>query len=382
MSNQKRSKRFGNIVIFIFFLLLVVLGCLVIWLSSQLPQYVSEKFGPPADSLSYKDQLFISLQLLLNESALETPLVDLQAPQSFTVHLGESVQEIAYRLQAEGFIQNIDAFSHYLMYSGLDTSIQAGDFVIENGMTAVDIARQFQDATPREASLIILPGWRMEEIAGSLPSTGLGISSEAFIAFGKNPAAEMLPGKWQEVENLEGYLFPGTYRVSREISIQELIWQILNDFDAQVSQKLEGVFLSSGISLEDAIIIASIVEREAVLDEEKPIIASVFLNRIRMGMRLESDPTIQYALGFQPDQATWWKNPLSSSDLTFDSPYNTYLVNGLPPTPICNPGLVSINAVAYPAQTDYYYFRAACDGSGRHNFAKTYEEHVANGCTE
>jgi UPF0755 protein len=97
-------------------------------------------------------------------------------------------------------------------------------------------------------------------------------------------------------------------------------------------------------------------------------------------MKLDSDPTVQYALGYNTAAATWWTNPLSASDLQFDSPYNTYLYPGLPPGPICNPGLSALNAVAYPAQTPYYYFRAACDGSGRHAFAQTYEEHLRNAC--
>jgi len=126
--------------------------------------------------------------------------------------------------------------------------------------------------------------------------------------------------------------------------------------------------------------LASIVEREAVLDEEMPLIASVFLNRLAAGMKLEADPTVQYALGYTAEQAAWWKNPLSAADLGVDSPYNTYRFPGLPPGAICNPGLGALQAVAFPAQTAYYYFRADCENLGAHNFAKTYEEHLGNAC--
>ena len=109
-----------------------------------------------------------------------------------------------------------------------------------------------------------------------------------------------------------------------------------------------------------------------------PRIASVFLNRRAIGMKLDSDPTVQYALGFNND--TWWTNPLSLADLQVDSPYNTYLNPGLPPGPICNPGLAALKAVAFPEQTPYFYFRAACDHSGRHLFAETFEQHKSNAC--
>lgn len=111
-----------------------------------------------------------------------------------------------------------------------------------------------------------------------------------------------------------------------------------------------------------------------------PMIASVFINRLNIGMKLETDPTVQYSLGFNQAQNTWWTNPLSYSDLEIDSPFNTYIYAGLPPAPIANPSLTALQAVAFPAQTPYYYFRAACDNSGRHNFSQTYEEHLSNAC--
>jgi UPF0755 protein len=125
---------------------------------------------------------------------------------------------------------------------------------------------------------------------------------------------------------------------------------------------------------------ASIIQREAVVDTEMPLIASVFYNRLAAGMDLQTDPTVQYALGYNNAQGTWWTNPLSRDDLNFDSPYNTYIYYGLPPGPISNPGEAALDAVAYPAESKYYYFQARCDGSGLHNFAETFEQHQENYC--
>lgn len=113
---------------------------------------------------------------------------------------------------------------------------------------------------------------------------------------------------------------------------------------------------------------------------EMPLIASVFLNRLNGGIKLDSDPTVQYAIGYNPDSGTWWTNPLTLEDLQSTSPYNTYVYGGLPPGPIANPGLDALRAVAFPAQTPYYYFRATCDGTGKHVFSVTYEEHLGKEC--
>ncbi len=139
-------------------------------------------------------------------------------------------------------------------------------------------------------------------------------------------------------------------------------------------------FQRQGLSLYQAVTLASIIQREAVIEDEMPMIASVFYNRLNSGMSLDTDPTIQYALGYDLIDRTWWKNPLSLDDLKVNSSYNTYLNPGLPPGPISNPGLSALKAVAFPAQTGYFYFRMACDNSGRHNFAVTFEQHKQNAC--
>jgi UPF0755 protein len=248
-------------------------------------------------------------------------------------------------------------------------------------MSAIEIAQALQDATPKQVIFTILEGWRIDEAAAALPTSGLEFSSEAFqsASLFHPPDIDFLYEIPAEV-NLEGFLFPGMYEVPREITAPALIRLMLERFAVNLTPELQGGFANQELTLYQAVILGSIVQREAVDDGEMPLIASVFLNRLSAGMNLSSDPTVQYAIGYNETQSTWWTNPLSAVDLIIDSPYNTYLYPGLPPTPIANPGSLALRAVAFPAQTSYYYFRALCDDSRRHAFAETYDEHLRNAC--
>ncbi len=157
---------------------------------------------------------------------------------------------------------------------------------------------------------------------------------------------------------------------------------ILQNFSLKIDHEMRENYQNQGLSLYQAVTLASIVQREAVREEEMPMIASVFFNRLNAGMKLDTDPTIQYALGYDRETKNWWKNPLSLKDLEVSSPFNTYQNIGLPPGPISNPGLSALLAVAYPAQTPYYYFRSSCDGSGFHEFSETFEQHQQKACQE
>jgi UPF0755 protein len=248
-------------------------------------------------------------------------------------------------------------------------------------MSPIQIAAELLDATPNEATITILSGWRIEEIAENIAGSGLSITSEEFIMAAYAPSSYYLSFlQIEEIDSLEGFLFPGTYTFPRDASLDVVIPAVLSEFMRNIDVDFSEGVIRQGLTLYEAVIPASIVEKEAIVEDEKPLIASVFFNRVEAGMRLETDPTVQYSLGYQDDTQTWWKSPLSQMDLEVLSPYNTYIVYGLPPTPICNPDLSSLRAVVYPAETPYFYFRAACDGSGRHNFAITFEEHLNNQC--
>ena len=181
--------------------------------------------------------------------------------------------------------------------------------------------------------------------------------------------------------SLEGYLFPDTYELSEDgATAGEVLTRQLDSFAAKVMPLYETAS-EQGIqmSLHEVLTLASIVEREAVVPGERPAIAAVYLNRLARNMRLEADPTVQYAMGYQPETGQWWKTPVFLEEYSsVDDLYNTYLYAGLPPGPIAAPGLSSIQSVLVPDQHDYVYFVALPDGSGRHVFAETFEEHAEN----
>jgi UPF0755 protein len=216
----------------------------------------------------------------------------------------------------------------------------------------------------------------MEEIAASLPTSGLDISPEAFLAAAKSPPQVLALSS----STMEGFFLPDSYILPRSTTVNQLLEAIARNFALHLSDDLRAGFAAQGLDVYQAVTLASIVERESIHDEEMTLIASVFINRLNIGMTLGSDPTVQYALGYNAIQNTWWTNPLSFDDLKFDSPYNTYIYAGLPPAPIANPSLEALQAVAFPEVSPYYYFQAKCDGSGYHTFAVTFEEHLANGC--
>jgi len=326
------------------------------------PSQVARIYGQPVSWLTFSQRIQYSARLLWYDGLLTRPLDVNGLEQSFPVDIGESVVLISHRLQEAGLIYDANAFRIYLIYSGLDTSIQAGSYQLSPAMSAIDIARRLQNATSAEVTFVILPGWRMEELAASLPTSGLPITPEEFISAAQTslPQYDFLVG----ANSAEGFLYPDTYILFRTTSAEKVVTEFLRNFGLHLSSDLKAGFENQGLTVYQAVTLASIVQREAVRDEESPLIASVYLNRLKIGMKLEADPTVQYAIGYNNSQATWWTNPINTNNLQFDSPFNTYVYGGLPPAPISNPGLNSLQAVAYPAQSPYYYFRAKCDGSG------------------
>lgn len=378
------SSRRSPIAVF-FFLSVITLFCLGSLIGglilAGLPPYAARTFGPPAPRLNHTEQIRLSAQLLWQASDLTHP-VDAGSPTTtFEINLGEGIPNIAARLQSEGLIKNASAFRAYLRFSGLDVSLQAGEYTLSPSMTAIEIAHHLQDPTPAEVEFNILRGWRAEEIAAALPTSGLPITPEEFLNALRSPppgyeVIESLPSG----SSLEGFLFPGSYRLPRMITPEGLISAFLDNFTENLTTEIINGFERQGLNIFQAVVLASIVEREAVVINEMPLIASVFHNRHLINMKLDADSTIQYALGYDGESNNWWKSPLTRQDLQVDSPYNTYLYPGLPPGPIANPSIDALLAVAFPANTNYYYFRAACDDSGTHLFAETYEQHLLNAC--
>jgi len=369
------------IFVLIFLVILIVISIGVFFGFLSLRAAVSEMFGKPSANLSLIQRVIYPIELFVNRDKLTTP-TDLTGLENiFEIGQGESISMVCLRLENEGLITDAEILRIYLVYSGLDRHLQSGQFTLSGAMSPMQIAAELLDATPKDAIITILPGWRIEEVAANIAGSGLNISADEFIDAAYSPTEQHLSYlPLDELSSLEGFLFPGSYVIPRDADLETVLEIILTEFSAQVDDTLISGFTRQGLSLSQAVTLASIVEKEAVVDEEKPLIASVFYNRLAEGMRLETDPTVQYGLGYNSELQTWWKSPLSSADLAVNSPYNTYIVSGLPPTPICNPDLGSLRSVAFPAETPYFFFRAACDGSGRHNFAITFDEHLNNAC--
>ncbi len=359
-------------------LLLIAVLALIAVAFIGIPALAARSYGPPAAGLSPMQVVEYAGRLLWDDGLLTRPLDPAAAEQSFQVAQGESLPSVASRLQKAGLIGDAAMLRDYLVYTGLDTTVQAGDYKLSAAMSMVDIARRMQDATPSEVTFVILPGWRMEEIVASLPTSGLNITPEEFLAAASQARSDFdfLSGG----PSSEGFFYPDSYILPRSATTGQLLEALLRNFSQHLSPDLREGFSRQGLSVYQAVTLASIVQREAMHEEEAPVVASVYLNRLKIGMRLEADPTVQYALGYDPVNQTWWTNPLSLNDLQFPSAYNTYLNSGLPPTPIDSPGLNALQAVALPAQTPYYYFSARCDGSGYHAFAETFEQHLRNLC--
>ncbi|CAG1006621.1 Endolytic murein transglycosylase [Anaerolineales bacterium] len=348
----------------------------VVLFFGYIPARASMLYGPPARSLSISDRIEYSTRLLSHGDLLVAPLNPNGGEQPFRIEQGESIFSVATRLEQSSLIVSAQAFYDYVVYTGLDLTIQAGDYTLSPSMSIIDLARELQDSTPEDVTFVILPGWRLEEIAASLPTSGLEISPEAFISSAGSPPQVLDISS----STMEGFFYPDSYRVPRSATVDQLLDLIARNFVLHITDEMRAGFAAQELDLYQAVTLASIVERESIQNDEQALIASVFLNRLKVGMTLGSDPTVQYALGYDSSAQTWWKNPLSLDDLKFDSPYNTYIYAGLPPAPISNPSLGALQAVAFPETSPYYYFQATCDGSGYHTFAVTFEEHLANGC--
>ena len=351
-----------------------ILLCLLLAVFVFIPAQAARLYGPPSPRLGLAQRAQYSARLLWHDGLLTTP-VDMDGPDMlFLVEEGESVRSVADRLAQFGLIRDSRAFLDYLVYMGMDTSVQAGSYRLSPAMSIIDIARDMQDSSPLDVVFVILPGWRMEEIAASLPTSGLAATPAEFLSAARTPLHE--PFLADAITN-EGFLFPDTYILPRATDAEQLVETLVRNFTLHLTAQLRNDIENQGLTVYQAVILASLVERESVNADEMPILASVFLNRFNAGWKMESDPTVQYAVG---TDGNWWPNPLSALDLEFDSPFNTYLYFGLPPAPIANPSLEALEAVASPASTNYFFFRAKCDGSGLHNFAETLEEHINNEC--
>ncbi len=339
----------------------------------------SHQIDPGAVEISTLERSLLGLYLNLRRSDLDQPASQDSTVTAFTINPGETAATIAPRLQREGLIADAQLFRWLVRYRGVDAQLEAGEYELRADMTLDEIVDTLQHGRLRDVTVTIPEGKRAEEVAELLEARGL-VEGEALMALVQSGgfAYDFLFDRPDDApSSLEGFLFPETYRIPVDYDAEQILDLMLATFGERFSPEMRQRAAEKGMTIYDVVTLASIVEREAVISEERSIIASVYLNRLEQGMYLQSDPTVQYALGYQEDTGQWWKIPMSlEEDVQIDSPYNTYLYPGLPLGPICNPGLASLQAVLEPADTAYLFFFSRFDGS--HAFAETYEEHLRN----
>ncbi|MGB2694884.1 MAG: endolytic transglycosylase MltG [Dehalococcoidia bacterium] len=293
---------------------------------------------------------------------------------------GESADDIGNRLEDAGVIDSGRLFRVLTGLMRLQDHLEAGEYEFFTGETALTTVLRISRGETSARTVVVREGLRKEEIAQLLEQRGVVTAQQFLQALDGEYRAGFL-NRLPPNTGLEGFLFPATYGFSLQGTPEELVQQMLDAFDQRYQEQIQPKLRAANLTLRQAIVLASIIEREARVPEDRPLIASVFLNRRARGMRLDADPTVQYAVGNDPasvQQYGYWKRDLTLADLATPSPYNTYMHTGLPPGPIANPGLASILAVLEPAQTNYLYFVAGADG--RHVFAETLEEHQRNIC--
>lgn len=306
------------------------------------------------------------------KESLEAMAADNPSDVKIIIPQSSSTSKIADILYEEGLIKNQLIFKYQVKTKGVGTKLKAGEYTLSTGMNLENIiAHLIKGGKSRDTVRFTIPeGFELGQMADKLSMEGI-VDKERFLLLSSNkenfedeyPFLEEL----DDEQSLEGFLFPSTYEIFVGATEEEIIGKMLSEFqkvyDKDVAPKLEEL----NLTLNETITLASIVEREGKVDEERPLMSAVFHNRLKKGMMLQSCATVQYILGER-------KEVLTNEDTRIESPYNTYIHEGLPPAPIASPGEASLIAAVNPADVDYLFF--VLTGNGTHTFTKTYEEHL------
>jgi len=313
--------------------------------------------------------LFITLSTMFY-SLLEPVQKEGQGQEvTFVVERGTPSKTIANNLEQAGLIKSAKAFLLYARLTGNLENFKAGEYLLKTSDNAKEIINILVQGKIVTVSFTIPEGYHLRQIADVLVKEGITTEEEFWrVVSGADFDYDFLEGLPKNERRLEGYLFPDTYIIPKGWETEKVINTMLKRF-AEVYNGLPAN--KSGLNMRDTVVLASIVEAESRVDKDRPLIASVFLNRLKIKMPLQADATLQYVFAERKERVLY-------KDLETDDPYNTYKYGGLPPGPICSPGEASLRAVCEPAETDYYYFVAKKDGSGEHVFSRTLAEHNAN----
>lgn len=297
-------------------------------------------------------------------------------PKEITIDIpaGSSTKRIGNILEENNLIKSKLVFEKVVKDNNLDGQLKAGTYVLSTAMDLKEIVDKLKTGSKggNTVTFTIPEGYEIKDIADKLYDLEL-INKEVFLELTSN--VKNFSDKYSflkelsEDQSLEGFLFPDTYEVYEDTSEEEIINRMLSRFEKFYESELKEEIKKTDLDLNEITTLASIIEREARVDKERPIISGVYYNRLEKDMLLQADATVQYALGKR-------KERLLYKDLEIESPYNTYIHKGLPPAPIASPGEKSLIAAVKPSNVDYLYYVLKKDGSGEHIFSKTYEEHL------
>lgn len=307
-------------------------------------------------------------------NSITKPCNNLSGNKEFIINKGERVNQISQNLKKEGFICSSFIFETYVWLTGKETKFKAGSHYLPKKSSIRQLVNLLitGKSMENEITIKVIEGKTIKEIAGDLDNLGVA-SKENFLKAAKpspDYKFDFLLENGDNIKTLEGYLFPDTYRIYRTATAEDIISKMLDNFNKKLTPDLRAEIKKQNKSIFQIIIMASIIEKEARDFEDKKKIADIFWRRIKEGIDLQADSTVNYITGK--------KDPgVSYDDAKLDNPYNTYKYRGLPPGPICNPGLDSIKAAIYPEKNDYWYFLSAKD-DGKIIYSKNFAEHNLN----
>ena len=315
-------------------------------------------------------KVFLALGLTLVLSACHTDKTINQQKVLFEIKKGDNMTVIAKRLKQEHIIGNMTRFRVLAKIMHMDRDVKVGMYDVNPNEEYKDLISKFAHGRTHYVRLTIPEGWTIFQIADLVRQKGLDTASNFIKACSKKTFLDRYHISYSR--SLEGYLYPDTYFVPLDYKSDAIIEMMLNHFDEVVNKKVRAKIKSEGKTLNEILTMASIVEKEDRVEYEKPIIAGVYYNRLKLRMKLQADPTLIYALILDGE----YHGDIKFKHLRppWPSPYNTYYVYGLPPGPIANPGKTSILAVMFPANVPYLYF-VANPANGKHDFSRTLSEH-------
>jgi len=303
-------------------------------------------------------------------TGVDRPFKGYEAAEQFVeIPSGSGSVTIAKRLAEAGVVHDVNSFRLALWITGAGRRLQAGEYRFDHAMSPRQVADKLARGDVYVHPITFPEGLTIRQMAALYESKGFG-EAKAFTAAASN--AELVQDIDPQARDLEGYLFPETYTLPRRATAEQLIARMVAGFRKALTPDIQAAATARGLTVRQLVTLASIVEKETGNKDERPLVAAVYSNRLQIGMGLQCDPTVIYAL----ERAGRYDGNLRREDLQFDSPYNTYRYAGLPPGPIASPGRASLQAAASPASVSYIYFVSKNDGS--HAFATTLDEHNRN----